>query len=255
MLRRACRWRILPALLLGAILSIAVALAAAAIRPTDGWPNAFGIPRDQYEEHYKLPQFRLRTPDGDVFVDVHGGWAHTEVDASPAWKRVIRPEDQWIFSTYPYPENISLQELELFHHPARFDLPYWASRWTTDPRERAVISSAWGWPLRCLRGTERSFGDWSSDGSKWLNRSVETTSFYTHGSGSVGARFRRIPYGIIAPGLLANTTFFAAILWMLMFSFIHLRGFVRSRRNLCSRCAYNRQGLPADAPCPECGNR
>ena len=68
-----------------------------------------------------------------------------------------------------------------------------------------------------------------------------------------------LPY---APGqviwwpLLANTAFFAA-LWGLLMGAIPLaaaaRRGLRRRRGHCPACNYNRDGLTADAICPECG--
>lgn len=185
--RRAIK-RVVGLLTAGILISLAIALAAAALRPTDGWPNVLRTGRDEYTEKYKLPQVRLRTSEGDVFIDELGGATHTEVTLGPVWKRTIRPEDEWIYTTYPHPEDVPAQTLAVFGNPRRFEIPYWASRWSDDPRERSVKTSAWGWPWRCVKGTQRCLGDWTPEGH-WINQSFETSSFYVRGSGAAGTRF------------------------------------------------------------------
>jgi hypothetical protein len=59
-------------------------------------------------------------------------------------------------------------------------------------------------------------------------------------------------YYPIPSGFTLDTVIFAPAWWILL-SIPALRRARRRHRNLCPHCAYNRQGLPSDAPCPECG--
>ncbi len=58
---------------------------------------------------------------------------------------------------------------------------------------------------------------------------------------------RPIPLGFVANSLVHSVPFFALAI-LLPAS----RRSVRRKRGLCTRCKYDRAGLPDDAPCPEC---
>ena len=59
-----------------------------------------------------------------------------------------------------------------------------------------------------------------------------------------------LPYEPIWPGLVINTLFYAAILWLLIPGPFALRRFLRVRRGLCTACAYP---MGESSVCTECG--
>lgn len=61
-----------------------------------------------------------------------------------------------------------------------------------------------------------------------------------------------LPYCPRWPGFIANTLFYAALWWLLFTGLITARAARRSRRGLCTRCAYDLRGI-ASGVCPECG--
>jgi hypothetical protein len=63
---------------------------------------------------------------------------------------------------------------------------------------------------------------------------------------------RDLPCAPLWAGLAINTTFYAAIWWLLLALPRLIRRTLRTRRGLCPSCAYDMRGL-ANAPCPECG--
>jgi len=93
------------------------------------------------------------------------------------------------------------------------------------------------------------------------------------GVGRGGLRFpRAVPVRPIWPGLIANTVFYAAGWFVLLYGFIRLKGLrrvIRERRGLCPQCGYDLRGQApggphprplsqrergaSDAGCPECG--
>ena len=63
-------------------------------------------------------------------------------------------------------------------------------------------------------------------------------------------RPRTLPLRPIWPGFLANTLFYATLLWLLIPGPFALRRFLRMRRELCPQCAYP---MGESAVCTECG--
>ncbi|HVU64866.1 MAG TPA: hypothetical protein VHC70_12875, partial [Phycisphaerales bacterium] len=54
-------------------------------------------------------------------------------------------------------------------------------------------------------------------------------------------------------GLALNTLFYGTIAWGLLFLPGTVRRWRRRRGGRCVKCGYDRAGLAAGAPCPECG--
>lgn len=63
---------------------------------------------------------------------------------------------------------------------------------------------------------------------------------------------RRLPIDPIWPGLLLNSSLYAAIAYGVTFGAVQGRRLVRRRRGRCPMCAYDLAGITADV-CPECG--
>jgi hypothetical protein len=62
-----------------------------------------------------------------------------------------------------------------------------------------------------------------------------------------------LPIAPIWSGLAINTLFYGTIAWVLLFLPGTVRRWRRRRVGRCVQCAYDRAGLAAGAPCPECG--
>lgn len=66
-------------------------------------------------------------------------------------------------------------------------------------------------------------------------------------------RQRRLALLPIWPGFAVNTTLYALPWLAAWWGINRTRKWLRQRRGGCPGCAYDRRGLPPDAPCPECG--
>jgi hypothetical protein len=100
---------------------------------------------------------------------------------------------------------------------------------------------AQGWPFRCLRGTQLTAVAAFAD-----------MPFQAIGlSGDRAARLMALTP--IPSGLLADSLIYSAALVALCWAFARLRARRRRLRAQCTWCGYDRRGLEAGAPCPECG--
>lgn len=61
-----------------------------------------------------------------------------------------------------------------------------------------------------------------------------------------------VPYYPLWPGFIANTLIYAALWWLLFTGLVSARSARRTRRGLCTRCAYDLRGISSGV-CPECG--
>ncbi|MCC6322532.1 MAG: hypothetical protein IT438_13975 [Phycisphaerales bacterium] len=62
-----------------------------------------------------------------------------------------------------------------------------------------------------------------------------------------------LPTRVHWPGFLGNTLLYSSIIALPWFALSLVRQRRRRARNACPGCGYSRTGLPAGAPCPECG--
>jgi hypothetical protein len=62
-----------------------------------------------------------------------------------------------------------------------------------------------------------------------------------------------LPYRPLPLGLAANTAFYAGLWWLVLIARGRLRRARRLRKGLCPSCTYDRRGIAASSPCPECG--
>jgi hypothetical protein len=63
-----------------------------------------------------------------------------------------------------------------------------------------------------------------------------------------------LPLRPIPLGFAANTALFSVAWWVLLLGHRDIRRVIRRRRNLCEHCAYPRESLAPETPCPECGS-
>ena len=111
-----------------------------------------------------------------------------------------------------------------------------------------------GWPLTCLRASCR-YGQ-PAEFERWTP--PERQKYYERcwqGALLLGWRTpfnnqpRVLPLRPLWPGFIANTVFYATLVWLPTCPFV-LRRFLRVRRGLCVKCAYP---MSETAVCSECG--
>ncbi len=132
---------------------------------------------------------------------------------------------------------------------AGFGLDFYViSEWPLEEQHRVAQTSAVfaGWPMKALWGYHTASGEVSEPPSdpKILSES-KSGILITSGD-------RWIPFLPIWPGFLANTFFYAAILWLIIPGPFALRRLIRWRRGLCPSCGYDLRHGEHEA-CPECG--
>lgn len=249
-------------LLAGIVTTWLVSWACAVVRPMDGWPNVFGTPRKQWHERGRMPQLRLMIDAGEVFVDRYGTAVSEHANIAPTWAQTLGPDDQWLLSAYPTLDTIQPNQYVPWPDRSKWRIPTWAALCDTNTRDLNIMTSAWGWPMLCLKGVERIQHLHKPDGT------IAGTTSAFHGYWLAGGtpvrqrttpapRIRNLPLTPIWKGYLANSLFYAAV-WLIIglaatCSTRVARRTLRRRRGLCTRCAYDLKGLTPGTPCPECG--
>jgi hypothetical protein len=117
-----------------------------------------------------------------------------------------------------------------------------------------------GWPCACVWGASDSEGSaagWNALGVRggpplphaigavWVGRSLDRLDMH----GICGY----LPRTPMWRGLAINTVFYGAIAWGLLSISAVLRSRWKRCAGCCVNCGYDRAGLAAGAPCPECG--
>lgn len=234
---------------LGIVTAVLVAWTAAALRPTDGWPNALHTLRDGWTEWYLMPQHRQRSPWGDVYIDVTGSAVSTEVSLVLGW--MVQTKGDWWDTTYPYPEDVPAWAREQ-HAPLSYKLPSWAATPDGSSTERNLVTSAWGWPALCLSGVAHQFPGYNSVNPLARGR-IRLEGYWVFDKDNSGSpRVRRLPLRPIWSGLLLDTSVFGACWFGVLFAPGSVRRWRRRCRGRCPRCGYDLRHDLASG-CPECG--
>ncbi len=236
--------RTLLCLTLGLLTTIAVAWASA----LHALPTTYDSPHYTLNEQWSSPGFGGCRYTGRAFERV--SWqlidhpVHLSIEIDPATGRPKDPdrrEVSWARDSLP-----RFEAAHLF--PLRWGLPPSLETSGNPARRFEWVQDARGWPMLAL---------WC----EWQD-SVTGTSFGPTRGGielepppSTGDAFesgRALPYRPIPLGLTIDSLLFALAWSFLLFSPRLIRRALRTRRNLCPHCAYSRQGLPDESPCPEC---
>jgi hypothetical protein len=223
MLRRLCRWRILPALLL------AIATTYLTAWSSFFWPGSrFFSPTD-------LARGPIPSAAGLDAVFELTAWRSRAYDlyssTSSEWSLYFRQPRRLSVSEIAPPQILALLSLK----PG-----------IDDQTDRYVITR--GWPFRSLASVV-------SSKSTPIDL-IETTN---HGI-TLPDRYQSWPdrYAIptlhLFPGFILNTALAAPLWWFLLTAPPAIRRHFRKQAHQCPHCAYDRQGLPPTSPCPECGH-
>jgi hypothetical protein len=143
------------------------------------------------------------------------------------------------------------------------------------PARERTRDVAWevsaGWPMRCVRAVRGAGPEEFALPGEFVRGGVAAMAYEwpiphatvpSHQRPMVSAwraewRATIVPLRPMPLGLLVNTVVFALAWFVALFPLALLRPLRRRRRakrNRCVRCGHAREGLPAGAPCPECGH-
>jgi hypothetical protein len=194
-------------------------------------------------------------------LDASEGVGFLVVERTEAWASVFvlasiwRPDDLAGPSTV---EQSQSQPADLVRDLAGGRVIPWAASLAPIPIDGQLGVEARGWPrpaLWCRVHYEYDPANtWGSSKPElarfnggldipWLRMVRGTDGVY---------RDAVLPMLPLWPGLALDTFVFASLWMTILLGSRLLRQFLRLRRNLCPRCAYNLQGQPSPG-CPECG--
>lgn len=149
-------------------------------------------------------------------------------------------------------------------HPDKFfknELPgetYWQMLWDEPgpdgkavwPSTRTTVAhlTRSGWPMRSLQHVQMF--DLRNPGRIITVISPRSFAGWRSGIDLGLTRFGLFP---VWPGFVVNSLLFAASIALVGWTLVTLRAALRMQRGQCTWCKYDRRGLAAGAPCPECG--
>jgi hypothetical protein len=120
---------------------------------------------------------------------------------------------------------------------------------------RTLRSWRAGWPVRCFEGTATyTIPGYVEEPGAWVIRiAPRLRPYWRKWWWWYRPQDDYLPFQPMPVGLLVDTIIYAAAALLLARAPISLRTYLRRRRGLCGRCAYDLRSLPHNTPCPECG--
>ena len=121
------------------------------------------------------------------------------------------------------------------------------------PKEFVVFQEcAHGWPLYCLKWYA-NYGE-IKGGFEFGEPSTykQVINSWNGKSSNQMQTLTVVPYLPIWKGLIFNTLFYAALLWLLTLGPFDVRRMIRLKRGHCTKCGYDLRS-DFEAGCPECG--
>lgn len=181
-----------------------------------------------------------------------GEGADGEVHLNHTRITLLRDTGIFWYVSYEFDSDLSppwgtMRKRSLAEWADAFDTPAPPSEFRTATR---TFEDARGWPNLAIWG---GFSIENRNGSavpKAGERTLVTWGIAQGPAVGPAEGVRTLSFGLIWPGFLRNTIFYATLLWLLIVMPSAWRRTIRTRRGLCPKCAY-----PAGASdlCCECG--
>jgi hypothetical protein len=204
------------------------------------------------EDWHVMPHVRLETPRGELFADWYGGLGHQVFETGRVGWFVENNElDIDLLMMYPAVENLPSEVVARFPS-CTYQVPSWAELPAPGSTVKNLNTTICGWPLPALRMCQEDYVTAPAPGTtRWTV--VRTPLHATRFPEYFGFRNTWLPLEPMPLGMLVNSVFYAGLVWGCVLGFRFLRIRARAHRGLCPGCAYDRSGLSASLPCPECG--
>ena len=221
-------------LIVGAILNVAAAWGIAAFLPQRKWSGQ---------------TFVVRQPGSDISFAV--GFEYSTIGAMRRTWQTREISDFYGRDLGQFALGIDRPLLAIGQPRTQLsdswgDAPH--LRETTSPELPFSLEHATGWPMLSAWYTVRP--PFSGGGVKVVNGiplSLPSDVLI------FAYKARALPCAVIWRGCLFNTCFYSTTTWVFWRLVRNYRTHRRLQRNACVYCAYDRSGIPRDAPCPECG--
>lgn len=197
--------------------------------------------------------------------NTYGGWiafgAPPHPDPGPVFARLDAIEaPAWAESYTEAVRTAPIRLIMVTRGPGLRDecLGYWIVTPENDGSTETMIHRRAGWPFPALCATGWSSGTLADPRGteRWIH-SAPAPAWLAPRRFVPGDWRSNLPRRLLLEplplGLLADSVLYGGVLAAPVMIVRAFRRALRLRRNHCPACNYNRHGLPAGAPCPECG--